>query len=418
MYTLNGNYTTDINFYNGNDVFELLGEYGSPLYVYNEKVLRTRCQEIKNLVSYENFVPHFSIKSNTNIHLLKIVREEGLHADVMSPGEIYMAKAAGFTSNELFFIPNNVSSEEMDYATKENILMSADSLTQLETYGKLNPGGKIAIRFNTGIGAGHHEKVITAGKKTKFGVNPEDLPEVKRLLSLYNLKLVGINQHIGSLFMNADPYIASLDCILSIARTFDDLEFIDLGGGFGIPYHKQEGEARLDMAELGEKLDPIFHEFAETYGKKVQFQMEPGRYIPCECGIILGTVTSIKENAGINYLGTDIGFNVLQRPIMYDSHHDLELYRSQTPTQVDLTAYTVVGNICESGDILAKNRMLPTAALHDVIGVMDAGAYGFSMSSSYNQRPRTAEVLIETSGNVRMIRKRETFEDLIRNMLV
>ncbi|MEG0579351.1 MAG: diaminopimelate decarboxylase, partial [Niameybacter sp.] len=174
MHTLHGNFTNQTNFFGGNNIFDLVQEYGSPLYIYNEGILRTRCKEIKNLVTYENFIPHYSVKANTNIHLLKIIREEGLHADVMSPGEIYLALKSGFQPEELFFIPNNVTSEDMRYAIDHGILMSLDSLSQLELYGTLNPGGKVAIRFNPGIGAGHHEKVVTAGKKTKFGVNPED----------------------------------------------------------------------------------------------------------------------------------------------------------------------------------------------------------------------------------------------------
>ena len=418
MYTLHGIYTENTSFFKGNDPFDLITEYGSPLYVYNEEILRTRCREIKNLVTYENFVPHYSIKSNTNIHLLKIVHEEGLHADVMSPGEIYLALESGFTPEELFYIPNNATPCDMRYAIERGILTSVDSLSQLEMYGTLNPGGKVAIRFNPGIGAGHHEKVVTAGKKTKFGVNPEDIDKVNLLLEKYNLTLIGINQHIGSLFMNAEPYIQSTSFILEFAKQFDSLEFIDLGGGFGIPYHKQEGEARLDMQALGTKLDEVLHSFATDYGKKIQFQIEPGRYIPCESGIVLGTVTSLKSNGGIHYMGTDIGFNVLQRPIMYGSHHDIELYSQDSLPSHTLTPFTVVGNICESGDIIAKDRVLPTPHIGDLIGIMDSGAYGFCMSSSYNQRPRCAEVLIESTGAIRLIRKRETFEDLIRNMLV
>lgn len=416
MYTLHGHYTTTTNFFEGHDVFDLIREYKSPLYIYNEKILRERCREMKNLVSYDNFVPHYSIKANSNIHLLRIIREEGLHADVMSPGEIFLAKQSGFSSDELFFIPNNVTSEEMIYAIENKVLVSVDSLSQLEMYGKLNPGGNVAIRFNPGVGAGHHEKVITAGKSTKFGVSPEYIEDVKALLNKYHLKLVGINQHIGSLFMNKDPYIQSTASILEIARNFDDLDFIDFGGGFGIPYHKQDNEPRLNIAALGEKLDEVMHEFAEEYGKKIQFQIEPGRYIPCECGILVGIVTALKENGGKKYIGTDIGFNILQRPMIYDSHHDIEIYTLLEKESV-YDEFTVVGNICESGDILARNRKLPTPQEGDLLALMDAGAYGYSMASCYNQRPRPCEILIQSDGNIKCIRKRDSFEDLIRNML-
>jgi len=417
MHTLHGSFTTETNFFEGNNVYDLIQKYGSPLYIYNETILRNRCREMAHLVTYKNFVPHYSIKANTNIHLLKIVREEGLHADVMSPGEIFLALESGFKSEELFFIPNNVVAEDMKYAIERGITTSVDSLDQLKLYGKLNPGGKVAIRFNPGVGAGHHEKVVTGGKKTKFGINPEMIPEVKRLLETYNLTLIGINQHIGSLFMDAKPYIESLSSILNIARAFDDLEFIDLGGGFGIPYHKQDGEARLDIEALGEALDPILSRFATEYGKNIQFQIEPGRYIPCESCLLLGQVTAMKTNADHYYLGCDIGFNALQRPIMYDSHHDIEIY-SRDAKSATLMPLTVVGNICESGDILAKDRMLPSTTSHgDLIAMMDAGAYGYSMASCYNQRFRPAEVLICSDGSVKQIRKRDTFEDLLRNML-
>ncbi len=416
MHTLNGTFTQEANFYGGNDVFDLIKQYGSPLYVYNEDLLRTRCKEMKNLVTYDNFVAHYSIKANTNIHLLKIVREEGLHADVMSPGEMFLALESGYTPDQLFFIPNNVTQEDMLYAIEHNVITSVDSLDQLKLYGELNPSGKVAIRFNPGVGAGHHEKVVTAGKKTKFGIGPESIPEVKKLLETYNLTLVGINQHIGSLFMDPTPYIQSLDSILDIARQFEDLEFIDLGGGFGIPYHKQNGEERLDIKALGEKLDEVLHAFADSYGKKVQFQIEPGRYIVSEASVLLGNVTATKSNGDTRYVGCDIGFNQLQRPIMYDSHHDIELYTLEARDVVS-GPFTVVGNICESGDILAKDRILPEAQTGDIIALMDAGAYGYCMASCYNQRFRPAEVLIESNGSTRLIRKRDTFEDLIRNML-
>ena len=248
-------------------------------------------------------------------------------------------------------------------------------------------------------------------------MNPEYIPEVKRILETYNLTLVGINQHIGSCFMDATPYIESLDSILAIARSFDDLEFIDLGGGFGIPYHKQEGEARLDVQELGEKLNPVLEAFAAEYGRELQFQIEPGRYIPCEAGMLVGKVTATKTNADHDYVGCDIGFNALQRPIMYDSHHDIEVY-SKTEKAAPLGPITVVGNICESGDILAKDRILPTTTSRgDLIALMDAGAYGYSMASCYNQRFRPAEILIRQDESVKQIRKADTLEDLIRNML-
>ncbi len=411
----NNYFTENVGFYGNTSPKELLKEYGSPLYVYNEKILRQRCREMANLVTYPNFKVNFSVKANSNIELLKIIHSEGLYADAMSPGEIYVLLKAGFEPEEIFFVPNNVSEDEMKFAIDREIITSVDSLSQLRQYGKLNPGGKVAVRFNPGIGAGHHEKVVTGGKKTKFGVNAEYVDEVKKILKEYNLKLAGINQHIGSLFMEPEPFIESTKYILDIAEQFEDLDFIDFGGGFGIPYRKQEGQQRLNLAYVGEKLDEVLNRWTDKYGKKVLFKIEPGRYIVAECGVLLGTVHAVKQNGEICFVGTDIGFNVLVRPVMYDSHHDIEVYKNGCNTAVPQKPVTLVGNICESGDIIAKDRLLPELEEGDIIGVMDAGAYGYSMSSNYNNRLRPAEVLIKENGSTVLIRRRDTFEDLLRN---
>ncbi|MCR1841481.1 diaminopimelate decarboxylase [Murimonas intestini] len=424
--------TDEMNFYEGNDPTALAKEYGTPLYVYNERILRTRCRELKNLVTYPNFVADFSAKANSNLAFLQIVRSEGLEVDAMSPGEIYIEKAAGFKSDEIFYICNNVSEEEMQYAVSEGVLVSVDSISQLEQYGRLAPNTRVAVRFNPGVGAGHHDKVVTAGKKTKFGVDPSCIPLVKEILKKYNLTLAGINQHIGSLFMTGEAFLSSIHSLFDIARQFPDLEFIDLGGGFGIPYHKETDEARLDLKSLGTELDKELYAFAEEYGRQVKFRIEPGRYISAECCVLLGQVHSVKENSGITYAGCDVGFNVLARPVMYDSYHGIEIYRSndaaaqngadKTHSTGDghdnnLQPVTVVGNICESGDILAKDRMLPPVMEKDILGILDAGAYGFTMSSNYNNRLRPAEVLIRESGEAVLIRERDTLEDLKRHMI-
>jgi diaminopimelate decarboxylase len=407
--------TDECDFYGGTNPVELIEEYGSPLYVYNERILRERCREMKNLIKYPNFTVQFSAKANSNLTLLKIIREEGLYVDAMSPGEIFVQMKAGFTPDQIFYISNNVSEEEMKFAIDNGVIVSVDSISQLEMFGRINRGGSVAVRFNPGVGAGHSDKVVTGGKKTKFGVDTVYIPEVKEILSKYDLKLVGINQHIGSLFMEGDAYLESVQSILSIAENFEDLEFIDMGGGFGIPYKKQENEGRLDISRLGEGLDKIITEWVKFYGKDVRFKIEPGRYIPAESAVLLGTVHAVKKNYDVKYIGTDIGFNVLARPVMYDSHHDVEIYRNDNKVSEIQEPVTIVGNICESGDIIATKRLLPEIFEKDIIGVLDAGAYGYVMSSNYNNRLRPAEVLIKEDGTVQLIRRRDTLEDLMRN---
>lgn len=417
MIKLNGKVTDEINFFQNANPYELIKEYGSPLYVYNERILRQRCREIKNLVKYPNISVNYSAKANSNLAFLQIVQEEGLNVDAMSPGEIYVELKAGFKPEQIFYISNNVSKKEMQYAIDNNILTSVDSISQLEQYGTINAGGNVAIRFNGGIGAGHHEKVVTAGKKTKFAVNPEDIPEVKKILKKYNLNLVGINQHIGSLFMEGDYYINGVNAILNIAKEFDNLEFVDLGGGFGIPYKKQNNENRLILKDLGEKLDDIFNKFSNEYGKQITFKFEPGRYISAECGILLGSVYAVKYNGSNKYIGTDVGFNILARPVMYDSHHDIEVYRDTNYISDIKEPVTIVGNICESGDIIAKDRILPEIKEGDLIGILDAGAYGFVMSSNYNNRLRPAEIFIRKNNDVVLVRKRDSLEDICKNYI-
>jgi len=405
----------ETRFFGNTDPSQLLETYGSPLYVYNEQILRDRCREMVSLVGRPNFRVNYSTKANANLELLKIVHSEGLCADAMSPGEIHVLLAAGFAPEEIFYIGNNVSAEEMAFAIERGITVSADSLSQLEMLGKNHPGAKVAVRLNPGIGAGHHEKVITAGKKTKFGINLDRVDEILSIAIRYGLTIVGVNQHIGSLFMTGEAYAEAVSAVLDAARRFPDLQFVDLGGGFGIPYHKQDGEERLDLRDLGRHIRRLITKWDDTYGREITFVIEPGRYIAAECGVLLGTVHSMKDNHGSRYAGTDIGFNVLIRPEFYGSHHDIEVYRdgkqvTNGPTEV----VNVVGNICESGDYIARKRLLPAMREGDIVAVLDAGAYGYSMASNYNNRLRPAEVLIDTEGSHRLIRRRETLDDLLQ----
>lgn len=410
-------FTEETNFYGNLTPRELLHKYGSPLYVYNENVLRQCCRDMKTITSYSNFKPNYSIKANSNLKLINIIKEEGLSVDAVSEGEVFLLLKAGFNPDDIFFVANNISEDEMKYAIEKGVLVSVDSLSQLKQYGRMNPNGNVSIRFNAGIGAGHHDKVITGGKKTKFGINEEYVDEVKQICKQYSLTVTGINQHIGSLFMEEKPYIKGVKALLDIAEKFPDLEFVDMGGGFGIPYHKQDNEKRLDIQLLSAKLTDVINEWVKKYGKEIEFKSEPGRYVVAESGVLLGRVYAVKENSGKRYVGTDIGFNNLIRPAMYDSYHDVEVYNSNgklIENQENQT-FSIVGNICESGDIIANDRKLPTICEGDIIGVMDAGAYGYSMSSNYNSRMRPAEVLIRADGSDELIRRRDTLEDLLMN---
>jgi len=196
------------------------------------------------------------------------------------------------------------------------------------------------------------------------------------------------------------------------------LEVIDFGGGFGMPYRKYEGQARMDMDALGEALHACLSEWTAKTGYAGRFFIEPGRYVVAECGLVLGTVHATKNNGPHLFAGTDIGFTVLARPMLYDAFHDVEIYRENGQPDGELVEQTIVGNICESGDILAKDRALPRIEQGDVIAMLDAGAYGFVMASTYNHRLRPAEVLIGADGRARLIRRRETLDDLTATLVL
>ena len=412
----------EVNFFEGNNPEELAKTFGTPLYVYNEKILRDRMKKVANVITKFPYTANYSVKANTNIHILKLALEEGLNCDAMSVGEITLLLKAGFPAERIFFVPNNVSSDELEFALNNGVMTSLDSLSQLELFGKtcerLNisfENRKCAVRINPGVGAGHCEKVVTGGKKTKFGIAEYAIDQIFEIAQKYNIRIAGINQHIGSLFMDPQPYLDAVTNLLFIAIKFPNLEFVDFGGGYGIPYHKLDDEKPFPMEEFKTRLEPILDIFTKSYGKTPLFKSEPGRYCVAEGSVILGKVHATKENSGTNFAGTDVGMNVLVRPSMYDSHHDIEILRNGEVVSRDgeLQEQTVTGNICESGDILAKNRQLPKIEEGDLICVLDTGAYGYSMCSSYNSRPRPAEVLICADGSVKQIRRRETIDDLL-----
>lgn len=410
-------YINSTDFFKGNNPEAIASEYGTPVYVYNEEIIRKSMETVEGVITKYPYTANYSVKANTNIEILKLALEEGLNCDAMSPGEITLLLKAGFPPEKIFFVSNNVAAEEMQFAIDKGVIVSLDSLDQLDRFGQINPGGRCAVRINPGVGAGHSEKVITAGKKTKFAIAEEDIDKIFEIVDKYDLKIVGINQHIGSGFLDPKPYIDAVTNLLRIADRFDNLEFIDFGGGYGIPYHKLDDEKPFPMEDFKVKLEPVLDEFVQRYGKTPLFKSEPGRYCVAEGSVILSRVQAIKVNAGIKYVGCDTGMNTLIRPAMYDSYHDIEVIRDgkvvDRDGNNDMETVNVSGPICETGDLIAKGRLLPKAKTGDLLAILDTGAYGYAMASSYNSRPRPAEVMITKEGKVVQIRRRENIEDLL-----
>lgn len=379
---------------------ELVAQYGSSLYVYDASLIRKRFRELRDAISFPLVSFHYACKQNTNLEIISLLKGEGAKIEVMSKTEIQTAFAAGYTSDEMTYTCSFISREEMAFVIRHNIMMSLDSLTQIKRFGELQPGGKISLRINQGIGAGGHSHMITGGPESKFGIDLAQIDEAKKLAEHYDLTIVGIQQHIGSNILDTQIFIKAMEKLLETAKLFEDLTFIDFGGGFGIPY--KPGENALEINSLGKKITALLLAFTKIYGKRLEFKFEPGRYYVGEAGVLLAKVTDKKQTPYYTFVGIDAGMNQLIRPALYGSYHEIV-----NATHVDgkKEKVSIVGNICESADFFAKDREIGYCSEDDVIAILDAGASGYSMSSFYNGRFMPAEVLVE-NGKARIIRER------------
>jgi diaminopimelate decarboxylase len=273
-----------------------------------------------------------------------------------------------------------------------------DSLTQLETWGREKLGRDVSLRLNQGIGAGHHAHVITGGPHSKFGIGLEDLPEAERIASAYGLRITGIQQHIGSNVLNAGMFLRAVRLLLKTAHRFPDLSHIDFGGGLGIPYRPEERQ--LDLKRVGKEFRLMVRKFVKDAGKDVSLAMEPGRFIVAESGTLLVTVVDRKETSARVFVGVNSGFNQLLRHAMYGSYHPIENLSQARGKKVPVT---IAGNVCESGDLFAVDRSMVLPEIGDVLAIRNAGAYGFSMASTYNMRALPKELLVGRDGRIKDI---------------
>lgn len=385
--------------------------YKTPLYVYDKDIMVRQYAQLDHDITYSPKKIYYACKANSNLSILKIFKDLGCNVDVVSAGELFLALEAGFSPQQILFTGNNLPSWEMEYAVKRNILMTVDSLSQLRMYGKINPHSQVYIRINPNLGAGHHKHVITGGLQSKFGIYYTRMDEVKHIAREYHLHVRGIHQHIGSGILEPNLMLHGIKQLLEVASQFSDLECIDIGGGLGIPYHPTQDP--LDTHTYGQKLNMLLSSWCETSGSTLTLIMEPGRFLVGQSGTLLTTVTAIKSNPKYTFVGTDTGFNHLLRPILYNAYHKISVIGPHTE---HLSPVTVCGNICESGDIFAKNRSLPPLREGDVLAIHDVGAYGFSMASEYNARNLPAEILWNGNHMI-VIRKKGDFKDLLYNQV-
>ncbi len=398
-------------------------EYGTPVYVVNESRLRDNIRRVIDEFSkhYERVRVHYACKANSNLAVLSVARQEGCFIDAVSPGEVYLALKAGFSADQILFTGSNIKDEELEYALKTRVRITIDSVSQISRLAKIAQGRipAVAIRINPEIGAGHHEHCITGGRDAKFGVWEEQTGEATRLAREAGMTVVGVHMHIGSGIPNVDPFLPAIRRLMELAvqvqnESGEALEFIDIGGGMGVPYRPEEKE--LDLPHFASEVVRTFLEGREAHGIKGEpfLALEPGRYLVADSAILLTRVNTIKETPYRTFVGLDAGFNDLIRPAMYGSYHHILNASGMTEPKRKVD---IVGPLCESGDVFARDREISDPKEGDVLAILNAGAYGFSMSSQYNSRPRAAEVLVR-DGESELIRERESFHNLVTGQIV
>ncbi len=392
----------------------IMQEYGSPLYVYEESVLRSSFRQLISGFPEGLINVHYSMKANSNQSILRILCEEGSSIDAVSEYEVRLALESGFEPDQIIFTGNNNNLEEIEYCLEQKVLINIGSLALLEIFGNRHSGMTLSVRINPGLGAGHHAHCITGGPDSKFGIYHDQIDSILDLANKYSLTINGIHSHIGTGIFEAEPMLEAMEMTLAVAEKFPELQFVDFGGGFGIPYRPDQSS--LDMKDLSQKMTQRFRKFINNYGRDLEMKIEPGKLLVGPAGILLTTVTNISETPKYRFVGVDSGFNHLLRPTIYGAYHRIINASSVSGNEEDIV---VVGNICESGDILSRSgeeiqRRLPPPKIGDRLAFLDVGAYGMSMSSQYNFRPRPAEILVN-EGLSREIRSAESYDDLTRN---
>lgn len=387
---------------------DIADEFGTPVYVTDEAILRENYRKVYGAFSKHMTTRiHYACKANTSLAILKVLEQEGSCIDAVSIGEVMTCLKVGFAPDRILYTGVNVSNAELKALVDANVNINVDSESELERLAKISTDVRISFRITPEVGSGHSAKVITGSKGSKFGI-PLDrvLPTYARAKEL-GFDIRGIHAHIGSGGQSVEPFMDLMEVLIDKTNEIKeklgiDLEFIDMGGGIGVPYKSNEPE--MDVDELAMALTDMIKE--ETDVKTIA--VEPGRYIVCDSTVLLTRCVDVKYTGTKNYIGVDAGFNTLIRPAFYDSYHNVAI--ANRFNKACEHKYDVVGPICESGDYLAKDRALPTPEEGDIVAVYNAGAYGFAMSSNYNSRPKCREVLVNKK-KAELIRDIESIEE-------
>ncbi|MCZ7833398.1 diaminopimelate decarboxylase [Atlantibacter hermannii] len=406
---------TDLN---ADNLLRLPAEFGCPVWVYDASIIR---RQIAQLQAFD--VVRFAQKACSNIHILRLMREQGVKVDSVSLGEIERALAAGYDPkqhpDDIVFTADVIDAATLERVRELQIPVNAGSVDMLDQLGSVSPGHRVWLRVNPGFGHGHSQKTNTGGENSKHGIWYSDLPQALAVMQQHGLKLVGIHMHIGS---GVDYGHLEQVCgamVRQVVEFGQDLEAISAGGGLSIPYRK--GEEAIDTAHYFGLWNAAREQIARHLGHAVKLEIEPGRFLVAEAGVLVAQVRSVKNMGSRHFVLVDAGFNDLMRPAMYGSYHHITALAADGRDLTDAqTVDTVVaGPLCESGDVFTQQeggkvetRALPAVTTGDYLVFHDTGAYGASMSSNYNSRPLLPEVLFD-SGAAKLIRRRQTIEELL-----
>jgi len=400
---------------------QLVKKYGSPLYVYSKQQIIKNYQKLDQAFkkNYSNFQICYAVKANSNINIIKILKEEGCGADCSSAIEIAYAEAAGLDSSKCLFTSVNPNADDLASALKHGYSINLDDVELLDSLLKVGSPEFISFRVNPGIGAGKFTQIIVGGEGTKFGIHEDRAIEAYKKAKAAGIKRFGIHMMTGSCILEGDYFSRICEKLLGIAGRIKkelaiEFDYIDIGGGFGIPY--EEDESELDIEKVAKDLCDNYQQYCAQFDLgSPKLLVEPGRYLVGNAGVLLSTINHIKKNnKGSPYLGLDAGMGTLMRPALYGAYHDI------VPVKQDMseakTKYNIVGPICESTDSFAKDRSLATVQSGELLAILDAGAYGYAMGSCFNGRLLPAEVLAD-QGSDKLIRRAQETKDVLAQQL-
>ncbi|OYU79383.1 MAG: diaminopimelate decarboxylase [Flavobacterium sp. BFFFF1] len=393
------------------DLLSLAEHFGSPLYVYDSEKIQSQYNRLTAAFSkVEHLRINYAVKALSNISILKLFKTFGAGLDTVSIQEVQLGIHAGFEPSKIIYTPNGVSFEEIEAVAQLGVQINIDNLSILEHFGTKYPKVPVCIRINPHVMAGGNSNISVGHIDSKFGISIHQMPHILRIVENTGMHINGIHMHTGSDILDIEVFLYAAEILFDAARHFKDLDFLDFGSGFKVPYKK--GDIQTDIEELGRKLSKRFNAFQKEYGRELTLAFEPGKFLVSEAGFFLARVNVVKQTTSTVFAGIDSGFNHLIRPMLYGSQHHIENISNLKGKE---RFYTVVGYICET-DTFANNRRIHEIKEGDLLCFHNAGAYCFSMSSNYNSRYKPAEVLWYEGKGI-LIREQETFGDLLKNQI-